>query len=106
MKSFELHKMTAGWFVGGFQPTAFSSDACEVAVKRYQKGSFEKEHYHKIATEITCIVEGEVIMCGKKWTTGDIIVLEPGEITSFEALTDVITTVVKLPGALNDKYVV
>ena len=40
------------------------------------------------------------------WEAGDIIVLEPGEVTSFEAMTDATTVVVKVPGALNDKYVV
>lgn len=106
MKSFSLENMTAGWFVGAFEPSAFNTHACEVAIKKYKKGSLESAHYHKIATEITCITDGEVIMCGKKWQAGDIIVLSPGEITSFEALTDVTTTVIKLPGALNDKYLV
>ena len=35
---------------------------------------------------------------------GDIILLEPNEGTSFEALTDVKTVVVKTPSVLNDKY--
>ena len=34
------------------------------------------------------------------------IVLEPGESTAFEAITDASNVVVKLPGALNDKYVI
>lgn len=96
--------MKRGWIVGGFDPTAFSTQDCEVAVKHYKAGDREGAHFHKIATEITCIVSGEVIMCEKRWTAGDIIVLSPGDITSFEALTDAVTTVVKLPGALNDKY--
>lgn len=96
--------MKRGWIVGGFDPTAFSTQDCEVAVKHYKAGDREGAHFHKIATEITCIVSGEVIMCEKRWTSGDIIVLSPGDITSFEALTDAVTTVVKLPGALNDKY--
>ncbi|KPZ23952.1 hypothetical protein ALO38_200196 [Pseudomonas coronafaciens pv. zizaniae] len=45
-------------------------------------------------------------MRDKGWEAGDIIVLEPGDITAFEALTDATTVVVKLPGALDDKYVV
>lgn len=106
MKDFKLDDMIGGWFVGAFEPTAFSTDACEVAVKKYKKGTIEAAHYHKVATEITCIVDGEVIMCGRKWSAGDVIVLAPGDITSFEALTDVITTVVKFPGVLNDKYLI
>ncbi|RMS08032.1 hypothetical protein ALP73_04932 [Pseudomonas coronafaciens pv. garcae] len=40
------------------------------------------------------------------WQAGDIIVLEPGDVTAFEALSDTTTVVVKVPGALDDKYVV
>jgi len=106
MKHFSLDQMVKGWFVGGFEPTALSTEACEVAVKHYKAGDYESSHYHKVATEITVIVSGEVEMCGKKWGAGDIIVLSPGEITDFRALTDAVNVVVKSPGALNDKFVV
>ena len=45
-------------------------------------------------------------MVDKVWKSGDIIVLEPGEATDFEAITDAINVVVKVPGALGDKYLV
>jgi quercetin dioxygenase-like cupin family protein len=106
MKSAHLSEMFKGWFVGGFEPTAFSTDACEVGVKNYKAGESEAAHYHKVATEITLVLSGTVTMRDKTWTEGDIIVLEPGDITAFEALTDATTVVVKVPGALNDKYVV
>lgn len=106
MKSYKLSDMKGGWIVGGFDPTVYSTTDCEVAIKHYKSGDSESAHYHKIATEITCIVSGEVIMCGQRWVAGDVIVLSPGDITAFEALTDAVTTVVKLPGALNDKYIV
>ncbi|WP_273027692.1 cupin domain-containing protein [Massilia timonae] len=106
MKHFNLEQMVKGWFVGGFEPTALSTDACEVAVKHYKAGDYESSHYHKIATEITVVVSGEVEMCGRKWSGGDIIVLSPGEVTDFRALTDAVNVVVKSPGALNDKFVV
>ncbi len=44
-------------------------------------------------------------MAGRTWGEGDIIVLDPGEETDFEALTDCINVVVKLPGAMNDKFI-
>jgi hypothetical protein len=43
-------------------------------------------------------------MVGKEWTNGDIVVLSPGEVTDFEALTDAVNVVVKTPGVLGDKY--
>ena len=104
MKYAKLDDMTKGWFVGQFTPTAFHTEECEVAVKRYVKGEKEPEHFHKIATEITLILSGDVKMLGKKWSSGDIITLSPGEATSFEALSDVTTVVVKVPSVLGDKY--
>lgn len=101
----KLHNMVKGWFVGSFQPTAFSTNSCEVAVKNYNVGDKEESHYHKIATEITLILSGRVRMVGKEWDAGDIIVLEPGDATDFEALTNVVSVVVKVPGALDDKYI-
>ena len=43
-------------------------------------------------------------MNGVEYKQGDIIVIEPGESTDFEVLEETITTVVKIPGATNDKY--
>ncbi|WP_025600702.1 cupin domain-containing protein [Burkholderia sp. WSM2230] len=106
MKAFKLDDMIKGWFVGGFEPTAFSTDACEVAVKTYAAGTREEAHVHRIASEITVIVSGRVRMVGKEWTAGDIVVLSPGDVTDFEALTDTVNVVVKTPGARNDKYLV
>jgi quercetin dioxygenase-like cupin family protein len=106
MKQAKLDDMVKGWFVGSFAPTAFHTDACEVAVKRYKAGEKEDAHYHRVATETTLVLSGTVVMCGREWHAGDIIVIEPGDVTSFEAVTDAINVVVKTPGALNDKYVV
>ncbi len=98
--------MIKGWFVGEFEPTLYKTNDVEVAVKEYDAGDFEQPHYHKIATEITVIVSGKVKMFDKIWITGDIVVVEPGDITGFEAIEKTSTTVVKIPGALNDKYLV
>ena len=104
MKHDQLEKMVKGWFVGAFQPSAFTTDACEVGLKRYRAGDSEVAHYHDIATEITLIVSGKVRMLNKTWLEGDIITISPGESTSFEALTEAVTVVVKVPGALDDKF--
>lgn len=106
MNHSRLEDMIKGWFVGGFAPTALSTTACEVGIKRYAKGDYESSHFHKVATEVTVIVEGSVRMCGRDWHAGDIITIPPGEATDFRALTDVVSVVVKHPGALNDKYLV
>ena len=104
MRSDKLENMFKGWFVGNFTPTLYQTNDVEVAVKNYPAGAKEECHYHKIATELTVIISGEVEMCNRRFGAGDIIVMEPGEGTNFAAITDVATVVVKVPGANNDKY--
>lgn len=104
MKLAKLDEMVKGWFIGNFEPTLVNTNDVEVAVKKYNKGDFEESHYHKIATEITVIVSGRVKMNGIEYRQGDIVVIEPCESTDFLALEDTVNTVVKFPGASNDKY--
>ena len=105
MQVSKLSDMKNGWFIGDFDPTLIKTREVEVAIKHYKKGDSEERHYHKIATEITVIVSGRVRMNGVEYKSGDFITIEPNESTDFEALEDSINTVVKLPGAPNDKYI-
>ena len=73
---------------------------------KYKAGDSEKKHVHKIATELTTIIKGKVKMNGMEYREGDIIVMEPGEATDFEALTDAMNVVVKVPSVKGDKYFV
>ena len=104
MKSFKLANMKNGWFIGNFSPSLMKTNDCEVAVKTYKKGDYDVPHYHKIATEYTVIISGKVKMNDRIFNVGDIVVEEPGDITDFEALTDAVNVVVKIPGVNNDKY--
>jgi len=106
MKKHAFKEMIRGWFVGDFEPSAFKTKNCEVSYKVYKAGDYEPKHYHKIATEITLITKGKVLMNGQEYNEGDIIVMEPGESTDFKALTDSTNVVVKVPSAWNDKYLV
>lgn len=99
-----LNKLKLGWFVGNFEPSLYKTNDVEIAVKSYSKGDYEEVHYHKIATEITVIVSGKVKMNGEIYEKGDVLVIPPNHATDFEALEDTTTTVAKLPGANNDKY--
>jgi hypothetical protein len=104
MKVFQLEDMVKGWFVGNFNPAVLTTSDVEVAVKKYKAGDYESSHYHKVATEITVITDGQVRMNGVTYGSGSIIVIEPNQTTDFLALTDVTTTVVKYPGTNDDKY--
>jgi hypothetical protein len=101
-----LKDMVGGWMVGDFDPTVIRTTACEVACKHYRAGDREAAHVHKIATELTLIAAGRVQMNGRTYTSGDIIVLEPGEATDFHALEASTTVVVKMPSVAGDKYLV
>lgn len=105
MKVTRLSSMKNGWFIGNFVPSLYQTTDCEVAVKSYKKGEYEPAHYHKIATEHTVIINGKVKMNGAIYKAGDIVVVDPGEATDFECLEDTTSVVVKIPGALDDKYV-
>lgn len=43
-------------------------------------------------------------MNGIKYVKDDIIIIKPNTVTDFKSLTDVITTVVKVPSSKDDKY--
>lgn len=104
MQQYKLADMIKGWFVGHFAPTVYQTKDVEVAVKHYQAGDKEARHVHKIATEITVVVSGEVALNGQRFSAGDIISLPPNEAADFVCLTAATTVVVKVPSVPNDKY--
>ena len=104
MNKFNLNDMIGGWFIGNFEPSLLKTNDVEVAVKKYNAGDYDSIHYHKIATEYTVIVSGQVEMLGKIYNQNDMLIISPLESTDFRAMTDTITVVVKIPGASNDKY--
>jgi len=106
MKVSKLNEFIKGWVVGNFEPSLFKTNDFEVSVKSYTKGQYEPTHYHKVATEITIITKGRVVMNLEVYNEGDIIVIEPGDTTNFRATNDVTTTVIKFPCVEGDKYLV
>jgi hypothetical protein len=104
LEQFKLDEMVRGWFVGNFTPSAAATRDVEVGIKTYKAGDLEAAHFHKVATEVTVILDGTAEICGRRFTSGDIVKLLPGEVTGFKAITDVTTIVVKLPSLVGDKY--
>lgn len=104
LERYPLNSFTKGWFVGKFEPTLIPTDAVEVAVKHYRQGDGEASHHHKVATELTLILSGEVKMSGEEIRAGEIVKILPGQSTDFHALSDAITVVVKMPSVAGDKY--
>lgn len=104
MEIYNLSEMTKGWFIGPFSPTLFNTKDFECAVKRYSAGDREAAHFHRVATEYTVIAEGTVRMGGIIYGRDSVLIIQPGEATDFEAITDTITFVVKVPAIAGDKY--
>jgi hypothetical protein len=96
--------MHGGWFIGDFQPSIVRTDMFEVAIKSYRAGHREPAHFHKISKEITVITAGEAKFNNRCVTVGQIVLIEPFEAVEFIAVTDVTTTVIKLPSVVGDKY--
>lgn len=105
MKIFKLGDMIGDWFVGNFEPTAFSTSGCEVALKKHAKDEYWAPHTHKIATEINLVVSGKVTVQGVQFNEGDIFVMEPNDIADPVFLEDSVIVVVKVPSIKGDKYI-
>lgn len=105
MELFNLDDMIGGWFIGDFKPSVFRSSDFEIAIKKYRKGQVEQEHFHKVAKEFTVVVSGEIKMFNTIYVSGDIIRVDQYDSTSFEAISETITVVVKIPSALDDKFI-
>ncbi len=105
MNKYNLDQFTRGWLVGDFQPSIINTKDFEFMVRFYKKGESEQKHVHKIAHEITVIVDGTFLMNNIKYTKGDIIHLLPGDATDFNCLEDGATAVIKTPSVMGDKYI-
>ncbi len=105
MKKYRIDDMEGGWFVGNFQPSAFTTKDFEVAFVKHKKGQFWEKHYHKISTEITLILKGKVKINDQIYSPGDIFVIYPKEVADPTFLEDSEVVVVKTPSDVNDKYV-
>jgi len=85
MKIGSLTDFTKGWFIGDFEPNVLQTNDFEIAIKRYNTGDYESPHYHKVSTEYTIIVEGDVEMNGVKYVKDDIIIIKPNMVTDFKS---------------------
>ena len=64
MKITKLDQMKKGLFVGDFAPAFLRTKALEVACKHYKAVEGESWHVHRVATEVTLIAVGRVVVNG------------------------------------------
>lgn len=105
MKTYQLDDMIGGWFIGDFQPSVIRSKDVEVGIKRFQAKETFEPHYHKLADEVTVIIEGKVRINQKEYGPGSIILQEKNEISDFSVIEDTVIAAVKMPSVINDKYI-
>ncbi len=104
MKRAKLSDMKGGWFIGDFEPTVLRDKNFEVGYKFHYKGEIYKAHIHKIATEINVLISGKCKIQNEIFETGEIFILEPGDLGDPEFLEDCQIIVVKVPSVMGDKY--
>ena len=103
MNKSSLSEYKNGWLLGNFSPAVIQTSDFEVCVKAFKSGDRETSHYQVIATEITVVLSGKVRMGEILLTEDEILVVEPGEIFDFEALTDCKVLAIKFPSLPHDK---
>ncbi len=100
MKKNNLNNFYKGWICGIFDRAIIKSPDFEVGFKYFKDGDSEPLHYHTSSTEITVVLKGKVKMNGEIFSEGEIIILEPNELSLFEVIEDSITC------AIRDKSIV
>ena len=103
MQTNKIDEFIKGWFVGDFSPVLFHSKDFEVAVKWFKAGDSEPLHKQIVATEITVVIEGEIMLGKRVFRRGDVITIPPGEFAAFKSITDSSLVCVKTPSLPNDK---
>lgn len=101
-----LEEFKDGWFIGNFDPAAFKTEHFEVCYKKHHKGEKWDTHYHKQSTEINLLIEGQMMIQGKKIKSGDVFILYPYEIADPVFLEDCQIIIVKTPSNTKDKYII
>jgi hypothetical protein len=103
MKKHRIEDFLGGWIVGDFSPSIFRNPYLEVSVKRFNSGDSELAHSQIVATELTVVVSGKVVLNGQLLVTGDILEISPGEVGSFECIEAADIVCIKWPSIPSDK---
>ena len=99
-------EFTRGWFIGDFTPSIISTQAFEVGNLTHRKGETWGYHYHKEATEYNLLLEGSMILNGRKLEAGTFFINYPNEIACPIFVEDCNVLCVKVPSVPSDKYVI
>lgn len=98
-----LREYKNGWFLGNFSPAVIQTKDFEVCIKTFKMGDREASHFQVLATEVTVVLFGQIRMGEVLLSEDEILVVNPGEIVDFEALTDCKVMGLKFPSLPTDK---
>jgi quercetin dioxygenase-like cupin family protein len=101
----KLSDMKSGWYAGNFEPTAYKTKAFELNYRVHKKGEFWEAHTHTTVTEINLLISGSMEICNQTIGSGDIFIIEPGEVAAPIFLTDCEIVCAKTPSS-DDKIIV
>ena len=105
MKSFSLATFVDGWLVGDFSPSILRTAEIEIGLKTFESGATEPCHFQVRATEITAVIEGEILLAGCRFSAGEVVLIEPGEHANFLSVSNSKLLVIKFPSVPADKIV-
>ncbi len=106
MRTHKLEDFTKGWMVGDFEPSIVRSKGTEVAFQSFRAGHVGEKHFHAQTTEITLIVSGHMKLGKEEFKAGDILVMEPYDVSDSEFLADTSLVVIKTPSVPTDKWLI
>ena len=106
MNIYKITDFLRGWFIGDFEPTVYKTNDFEVGYLQHKKGERWPAHFHKESIEINYLVKGVMTIQGNLLNSGDLFVIEKGEVADPIFHEDCELVVVKVPSLPKDKYLV
>lgn len=98
--------MKGGWFIGNFEPSVLKTTQFEIGILKHKKGEQWPKHKHEYAEEYNYIIEGQMTIQNTLLSSGDIFILNRGEIADPVFLEDCVVIVVKVPSIPGDKIII
>jgi hypothetical protein len=107
MQRFKLSESgDRGWFIGNFAKAVVKTEDFEVCFQTNKAGTSYPKHYHSIITEVQLITRGCMVLNGEEYRSGDICMIEPGDVNEATYTEDTDTVAIKFPSVPSDKYLV
>lgn len=106
MNIYKMNQMKGGWFIGNFEPSVLKTTQFEIGILKHKKGEQWPKHKHKYAEEYNYIIEGQMTIQNTLLSSGDIFILNRGEIADPVFLEDCVVIVVKVPSIPGDKIII